>query len=57
LWETTLDPARRNLLQVTLTDAQKADELFRTLMGDEVEGRRQFIFAHGIDLQNIDYGA
>jgi DNA gyrase subunit B len=58
LWETTLDPAARTLLQVTLVDAQKANDLFRTLMGEEVEERRNFIFEKGINVKDaIDYGA
>ena len=58
LWDTTLDPARRTLLQVTLVDAAGAHELFRTLMGEEVEKRRNFIFEKGINVKdNIDYGA
>jgi DNA gyrase subunit B len=58
LWETTLDPQARTLLQVTLVDAQKANDLFRTLMGEEVEERRNFIFEKGINVKDaIDYGA
>jgi DNA gyrase subunit B len=58
LWETTLDPRHRTLLQVTLNDAQRAEELFRTLMGEEVEGRKQFIMDHKINNpEDIDYGA
>jgi DNA gyrase subunit B len=58
LWETTLDPQVRTLLQVTLVDAQKANDLFRTLMGEEVEERRNFIFEKGINVKDaIDYGA
>ena len=58
LWDTTLDPKHRTLLQVTLTDAQRAEELFRTLMGEEVEGRKQFIMDHKINNpEDIDYGA
>jgi DNA gyrase subunit B len=58
LWETTLDPDRRTLLRVALVDAQKANDLFRTLMGEEVEERRNFIFEKGINVKDaIDYGA
>lgn len=58
LWATTLDPTNRTLLRVTMTDAQRAEELFRTLMGEEVEGRKQFIMANKINNpEDIDYGA
>jgi DNA gyrase subunit B len=59
LWDTTLDPTKRTLLRVTLNDAARAEQMFRTLMGDEVEGRRRFIFEHRIDVNQgeIDYGA
>ena len=58
LWETTLDPTKRTLLRVTLVDAQRANDLFRTLMGEEVEERRNFIFEKGINVKDkIDYGA
>ncbi|MGL4422175.1 MAG: toprim domain-containing protein, partial [Gemmataceae bacterium] len=59
LWDTTLDPVRRTMLRVTLQDAFAAEKMFRTLMGDEVEGRRKFIFEHRINVDEggIDYGA
>ena len=55
LWDTTLDPARRTLLQVRLEDALKADEMFRTLMGEKVEPRREFIQKHALEVKEIDY--
>jgi len=54
LWETTLDPAKRTLLKVRLEDAFKADELFRILMGDKVEPRREFIEKHALEVRNLD---
>jgi DNA gyrase subunit B len=57
LWDTTLNPTDRTLLRVTLNDAMKAEQMFRTLMGEEVEGRREFIFKHRINKDEIDYGA
>jgi DNA gyrase subunit B len=58
LWDTTLDPEKRTLLQVKMADAQSADALFTKLMGDEVEGRRKFIFDKGINVKDsIDYGS
>jgi DNA gyrase subunit B len=58
LWATTLDPAHRTLLKVTLNDAFKAEELFRTLMGKEVQERREFIFKNSLkSVEEIDYGA
>ncbi len=57
LWETTLDPAKRTLLRVTLNDALAAEKMFRTLMGDEVDGRREFILRHRANVEDIDYGA
>ena len=54
LRETTLDPANRTLVQVNLTDAGAADEMFRLLMGDKVEPRREFIEKHALDVRNLD---
>jgi DNA gyrase subunit B len=55
LWDTTLDPKKRTLLQVHLEDAFKADEMFRTLMGEKVEPRREFIQKHALEVKDIDY--
>jgi DNA gyrase subunit B len=55
LWETTLDPEKRTLLKVQLDDALKADEMFRTLMGEKVEPRRDFIQKHALEVKDIDY--
>jgi len=54
LWATTMDPARRTLLQVTLDDAVRADEIFSTLMGDDVELRRTFIQQNAKDVRFLD---
>jgi DNA gyrase subunit B len=54
LWDTTMDPARRTLLQVTLEDAAIADEIFSTLMGEDVEARRSFIQKNAKDVRFLD---
>ncbi len=54
LRETTLDPANRTLVQVTMRDASAADDMFRVLMGDKVEPRREFIEKHALDVRNLD---
>ncbi len=54
LRDTTLDPANRTLLRVTMADAAAADDLFRVLMGEKVEPRREFIERHALDVKNLD---
>ena len=54
LWETTLDPEKRTLMRVKLEDLVKADEMFRVLMGDKVEPRREFIEKHALEARNLD---
>jgi DNA gyrase subunit B len=54
LWETTMNPQTRKLLQVTIEDAQKADEIFSTLMGNEIAPRRNFILTHAKNIRNLD---
>ena len=54
LWDTTMNPAARTLLQVKLDDAGEADRLFSILMGDDVEKRRNFIRTHALEVQNLD---
>jgi DNA gyrase subunit B len=55
LWETTLDPDKRILMKVQLDDALKADEMFRILMGEKVEPRRDFIQKYALEVKDIDY--
>jgi DNA gyrase subunit B len=54
LWETTMDPERRTLLQVKLEDFVEAEEIFATLMGEDVEKRRKFIEDNALDVKNLD---
>jgi DNA gyrase subunit B len=55
LWDTTMDPSTRTIMQVTIEDAMEADGTFTTLMGDKVEPRKQFILTHAKDVQNLDF--
>ena len=54
LWETTMDPERRTLLQVKLEDLAETDAIFTTLMGEDVEARRKFIEDNALDVKNLD---
>ena len=54
LRETTLDPANRTLLRIRMDDVSQADELFRILMGEGVEARREFIQKHALDASSLD---
>ncbi|MDR1605211.1 MAG: DNA topoisomerase (ATP-hydrolyzing) subunit B [Gracilibacteraceae bacterium] len=54
LWDTTMDPEKRTLLQVNIEDAIQADELFTILMGEQVEPRKEYIYAHAKEVTNLD---
>ncbi len=54
LWDTTMNPLHRTLLQVTIDDAEQADDIFTTLMGDKVEPRRDFIQKHALEVTDLD---
>ncbi len=54
LWETTMNPQKRTLLQVSIEDSVKAEQIFSTLMGDNVEPRKDFIAQHALEVRNLD---
>ena len=54
LWDTTVNPETRRLMQVKIEDVVKADEIFTTLMGDQVEPRREFIEKNALTVENLD---
>jgi DNA gyrase subunit B len=55
LWETTMDPERRTLLQVKLEDIAETEAIFTTLMGEDVEARRKFIEDNALDVKNLGH--
>jgi DNA gyrase subunit B len=54
LWETTMNPEKRTLLKVTVRDADEAESLFTTLMGEKIEPRREFIQTHALEVRELD---
>ena len=54
LWKTTMDPETRSMIQIKIEDGIAADTMFSTLMGEDVEARREFIFSHAKEVKNLD---